>query len=425
MIFTEEKVLLYDQLYDFWRRYIDFYVVGNDHLKDVYFHVIIGAILRYRNYYYLESGQKHSTRIHVFSIQNSGTGKSQTMKAAHWLLEYLNIESRYTTRDNEAAMTGTMYRDEESGKIIITKGMLSRKFFLAYDEGRVLLAKTAYNQDLTDFLQMAMDEPGMVSKGMKHGSIDYESMTSLVSGSYMMTEFKDTLLTKGFLQRMYITFREFMPKELEDMRLGVLLLKRYKNTDRIDKLKLSFKMLADRIPVLENGIIPFNIEDVQRFGIDLEKTYREKIQYQFAKEKQDILETFFNRLHVMIDKIAAQRAIVNGKREVTYDDLQYGYERCREHIESLLRMFSYLKLIKTDSSILDRELTIINVIRMEGGFINQSTLLKRLKELVEKGKWDLGINRTLNLISHMVENKKVYMEKGENNSKILFLAKSE
>jgi hypothetical protein len=414
-----EGFTLIDQLYDLWKRYVDYYVVDNPHLKDVYFHVLIGIILRQRNYFYVESGEKRTTRIHCFSIQDSGTGKSQIMKAMHWLLYSMGIDSRYTTKDNEASLTGTIYINERTGNKEVEKGMLSRKLFLAWDEGNVLLGKSPHMDVLTDYFQSVMDEPGMVNKGMKLGTIEYNSPTTIVAGSYMFSEFKDTLLNKGFLQRMYVTYKDFTEEEKKKMRIGVMLLKKHQNPKRVDELRRAFKVVAGKIPNLEDGLIVFNADDIMRFNIELEKLHDECVAYQFSGEKQNILETFFNRYHILVDKVAAQRAIVNGRKEVMYDDMIYGLEKCKFHIDSLLDIFDYLKIMSKTGSKEDREQIIVDIIRKNTGIMNQSTLLKHLKAMKDAGKWDLGINRSIELIDKMVKEKRIHEQRGESNSKIL------
>ena len=414
---------LHEDLWRLWKDYIDYYVVGNQHLKKIFFHTLIGVWLTYKGYYYIESSEKRSTRIHIFAIQDSGTGKSELMKAWHKIVRHLgltNEQADWTIKDNEAALTGTVYQDEK-GKHIIHKGSLSRLFSLVWDEGSVLLKPSAYMDILTDVLQGVMDEPGEVSKGMRFGKIRYPCYCTFVAGSYMFDAFKKTLLSKGFLQRMYISYKKFSEKEKRDIRIGVNLLKLGQEPEKIEKIKNAIRRTFNKISEPAGRTIQFDVAGVRLFDLEIEKAYRKYIEYQFSGDKQETLETFFHRLHVMIDKIAAQRAIVNGKKEVTYEDMMYALNECGWHLDSLLRLFDYFFAGKIVTSTERREQTIENIIKQYSGEISQGGILDYLRKVKKQGKWDLGYNRSLALLEEMEKNHLIFSRKVGKNKKVYFI----
>lgn len=413
---------LMDDLWDMWKQYIDYLIVGNEHLKKVMFHVFLGIVLTHKDYGYAESARKKSLRLHTFIIQDSGTGKSEMLKATHELTEHLGIKCRYSApKDNEPSLSGTIRMHPKTGEIKQIKGLLHNNFAIFWDEGAVLLKPSRDMDVLQDRFQVVMDEPGLVSKGMALGELVYKTPATVVAGSYMFDEFRQTLLSKGFLQRMYICYKEFSPQEKEDMRRGVELLKANTKTEIVKKARDAMKVLTSKIPDLDDGLITFRRGDVLRFYQDMENVYQTNIRGQFTGEKQKILETFHNRFHNIIDKIASQRAIVLGKKNVEYEDMKYALNISDIHLSSLSEIFEYLRSEKSISAKEDREDVIIRELRRLGGFANQTQLLSEIRKLNNVGKWDLGVIKTMKLINDMVLKNKIYVCKGEKNAKILSL----
>jgi len=415
-----EKSLI-ENLWRLWKAYVDFSVIGNNELKRAMFHVFLGTVLTEKKYSYIEGAKRKSLRIHTFIIQDSGTGKSQIMKALHEIIAYLGIQSRITVKDNEASLTGTVYKDIVDNKIHVRKGMLYELKLLCWDEGSVLLKHSGFMDVLTDYFQNVMDEPGKISKGMKLGKVEYFCNCTLIAGSYMFDAFRETLLTKGFLQRMYISFKEFNEKEKRDIRIGVNLLKSKKNFAQYDELKAAIAKIVKKIPKLKGEAITFNNNDLMKFQYELESIYQNYIVGAFIGEKQKILETFYSRLHLLIDKIAAQHAIIEGRKEVVYEDLVYGRKECEMHIQSLLKIFDYLSSGKIITTGDERQLVIINTLKQNQGQMIKSALLDTLKERKNIGRWDLGFNRTLSLINDMIAARKIHVEKTGKNVHLLIL----
>jgi len=417
-----------DKMEDFrilWRRYIDYYVVGNKELKEMVFNNIIGILLTVRNNGYIESARKMSTRYHVFSFQKSGTGKGETMKAANKLLQALAIPSRYTMKDNEACASGTVYMDrvqtgkKVENKVQIRKGVLSHLFAYYWDEGGLLVEPGSYMSELQEDFMGVMDEPGWISKGMRLGTVGYPSNASIMAGTYKVPELKKGLLEKGLLQRMGISYKTFSAQELKNIRIGIGMLKMNTSAQRVEDLIEALKKFCNNLPT--NKWITFEREAIEQYNIIMEQIYREYIEGNYTGLKQDILETFFNRFHLLIDKVAAQRALVNNRLTVGYEDIIYSIDRNRWHLDSVLRIFDIMGREVKISVDQQRRRSIINIISGAGGKIDKRELKEKLHELYEEGQWELGINRTLTLIENMVKDKTIHEVSGDKNRKIIIL----
>ena len=373
-------------------------------------------------------------------VQDSGTGKSQMMKAYHNLLTALGIKSRLTVSDNEASLTGSTYllpdkyaevikaEKKKKGEAFLDddrikkkKGLLADLFSLCWDEGSVLIEEGKFSKNMTDYFQVVMDEPGRVSKGMRLGTIEYYTDATIVAGSYMVSDFKKTLLKKGFLQRMFLYFKKFTPQEERNIRIGVALLKTRKDPKKIQDLIEAIRRYVAKIPALEHKTITFNNEAVKKFLSDLEEIYRDHIDKAFTGEKQVVLKTFYSRLHNLIDKIAAQRAMILGKSEVEYEDLEYAKKLCMKHVKSLIAIFDYLVGGELVSVPERRELIVLTILSNNNGKLIQKDLLEELRKLKKLGKWDLGWNGTLKLLSELISKNRIKVSRGVKGKKLLFV----
>lgn len=417
----QKRRALFDHLRDLWREYYDYYIVGNKELCEIWFHVFMGIVLTWQSKRYMESSKHKTTRLHIFVIQDSGTGKSEMMKALEELVKYMKIPVRLTVKDNEASLTGTVYKDKDTKEIVKRKGLLHTLYAILWDEGSVLIKHSSYMDVMTDYFQMVMDEPGRIVKGMRLGSIEYDTNCTVIAGSYMFDEFKETLMKKGFMQRMFISYKRFTEHEKREIRIGVNLKKLKINPDRIEKIR---KAIADdiaKMPDIPENLVYFNSDTVKEFNNDLETVFNERFVGQFVGEKQDILETFYNRLHILVDKIAAQRAMIMGHNIVNSEDMHYALELVLWHVDSLLTLFDQLRGGKITTTGNERVNVILRIMEARAKKVVQSDLMAELKKLKSVGHWDLGYNRTLELLKTMEDSKLIHTQQMQDKNKKLLI----
>lgn len=416
------KFTRYNQLWRLWKEYIDYRLIGNEELKRVLFHVVIGVILTHKDYSYYEAPYKRSTRMHTFIIQDSGNGKSVAMKAVCDLIDYLKIPYRWTIKDNEASVIGSVFIDERSKKAIQREGILSTALLLTYDEGSVLLKKSGFMDVLTDAFQGAMDEPGRVAKGMKLGNIDYYTRCTLLAGSYMFDEFETALFEKGFLQRMFVFNANYTEVEKKNTRHGVFLLKGRTDVKRMKEVMELIKRLISEIPKPEDNVVLFDKDDIEQFFYVLEEFRDENIASSYTMKKQKVLDTFANRMSVLIDKIAAQRAIVDGRRIVNLEDMQEGLKLVNYHVKSLHQIFSLLPdVIKRDFEG-NRENEIKRMIQENGNVMSKKELLMKLQIKFSTGEWAFGSGKTLNYLNDLIKKGVIKENQGRKKDITLYIA---
>lgn len=439
--------LTIENLWLLYKAYIKYYVVRNDKLIETMFHSFVGSILTYKGYKYLEAGDKLcSTRCHLFTIQDSGTGKSLLMNTNNDLLKYIGIKTKKTVGFNEASMVGSVF--EYQGAIKRKKGLFGKLLTLFVDEGSELFSDSNHMKGLRAQLQNMMDEPGKVSKDMKLGTIEYPSRCTLITGSYLFAEFMKTMIETGLLQRMTLTYQEFTQDEKEAMWVEIELLKLKQKSQRLVNAREAIRVFVDNIPpyeIVDPKANPELIHDksVKRSEVYLKsdilfsrkyvyaairnkkKMNLEVVREQFVGPKQQIFETYFNRSHLITDKIAVQHAILNGSKDfrrkivVREEDLEYALKTTKYHLESVRKLFDVFENTKKFKVVDNAE--IIKIISKTPG-ISQVLLLKELKNSASRGKWAAGQSRSIKIIDNMVEvTGELVIKRGHSNSKKFYL----
>ena len=405
----DHKSRLY-QMWVLWKEYIDFHVVANDHIKKIMFFNLIGVILTHKQYGYSKADFKVMTRIHYFIFQRARSGKGEAMKAKHKLLVFLGIPTRYTQSDNPAAAVGTCQKNK-TGKVDSRVGHLKTLYDYNWDEGSIIIKEGSNNSGdkvtLTDVLQGVMDEPGFVSKGMAWGDIQYETNSSICAGSYIFKEFAKTIMEKGFFQRMIISYKIFSEQEKQFMRRYVPLLKNRYNPRRIKRIMFKFKELVGEIPKLKDNMILFNKTDTINFVDRYDMVYDNIIKNQFTgsgSRTQEVLESFSDMSHLLVDKIAAQSAIIDGKKEVTYEDMLIALPVVKMHLSSIIELFNSVEM-SSETPTMKREAVILNMIKRYPTIATHKMILSKLEVERRIGGWDVGRERVTDMLKSLIERK--------------------
>lgn len=402
------------QLWSLWKEYIDFQLVGNKHLKLIGFFNLIGIILTHKGYGFAKDDLKVPPRLHWFMFQRSRSGKGQLMKAKHKLLDFCGIPTRYTTKDNEPSAMGTCSKNEKTGKVDIRRGYCSFIYDYNWDEGGIILRTGKRNgdvtDDMTDMLQAAMDDPGFISKGMAWDSIGYKTDVTLTMGSYMTSSFSSVLMRKGLFQRMIITFKEFDEQEKQTMRTQVPLLKLRYNPQRILRIKQLFKEIIDSIPNAKDtenkGVLKHNKVDMTDFVKFYDDVYYNILSSRFMGRTQEILESFGDTVFLIVDKIALQKAVIEGRTEIIKEDMQVALPVVKLHIGSLLDLFNYIDPEKRSSNDI-REREIYNIVKEKNRSshipVTRTIVMLELDKKRNLNEWDLGKNNSLKLINDLIK----------------------
>ena len=158
------------------------------------------------------------TRVHVFWIQQSRTGKSAAYEFTKQLLVACGVETAKFTSGSDAGLLGHVDQEPEydeegkpTGKMnyVVTKGLLNGYKTLLFDEGSVLLDdKKAYFSEKILYLQEAMAPVGSatndLAKVLKGADIKVVSGVSLWATTFPPKDIMHHVLEKGFFQRVFL-----------------------------------------------------------------------------------------------------------------------------------------------------------------------------------------------------------------------------
>jgi len=403
-----------------FRDYIRTSVVMNDHIIDVLFHSFCGILFPIRIVY---GGEYIRCRVCYFMIQESGSGKGQSMKALKYLLWKLlpryKVFMLNTTTD--AALIGSPDINEKAEKK--QSRLLTKKDVLLWDEGSLLLKSTPNAENLQDIVQSATDEPGKIGKALKDGEIEGSTHTTIIAGSYFEDNIKYQVLRKGFFQRMFLTYKEFT--DAERLEIQKLLGNLECSTSYIERKKLETAILKELHEVYHYQYgTPWGAyklinhpEDVKKyFSDECVKFYKKDIMYQYLDRRQRTLETFWNRARMMALKIAAQNAYLHHRDYTTTEDMEYSFNLLKKyHITGIKELLNNLSDKKEEYVKIDKQsekelvLQYIGTLNQEKG---KEILTKDLIEFVQKikdkreagnGKLYLGRNKVLEIVNELIE----------------------
>lgn len=385
---------------DLWNRNFDRFVAGNKPVGRLLFHHFIGCTV---NPTFKFMGMNSSIRVHLFTIQPSGTGKSFSVKLTQDIMKKLGSEKTLLVNImTEASLSGTVI--SSGGGMFQTKyGLLAKLRSLAFDEGNVLL-KGVNSSGMTDSLQTAMDEPGIVSKHLRGGDIRYETDTSIVASSYFTDVLSETVLTKGFLQRMLLSVSETKPDRSE-------IIKRVSACYDPNFMESMYKELIE-ISKVKQVEIPSTITGVLSEYSDL--LYKNEIENQYDDKRGEILETFFNRSTIYITKLAVQNAIINHRDKLLPEDIYSTQDVMTDHLQSVCRLLDYVRISKrTGHSTKDRLEIILWILQQNNDKCSRTTMINTFRDLRKRKIWNLSYHRTLSFMDNaigckIVDEDKVY-----------------
>ena len=163
-------------------------------------------------------GTHLDTRVHVYWIQQSRTGKSAAYEFTKQLLDACGVEAAKFTTGSDAGLLGHVDQEPEydedgkpTGKMnyVVTKGLLNGYKSLLFDEASVLLDdKKSYFSEKILYLQEAMASIGSatnnLAKVLKGADIQVVSGVSIWATTFPPKDIMHHVLEKGFFQRVFL-----------------------------------------------------------------------------------------------------------------------------------------------------------------------------------------------------------------------------
>jgi hypothetical protein len=195
------------------------YSYGNPNYSRLASHVLLGQCLKNSKIYF---GPLYiDPRVSIFVIQPSATGKSTPWGLIAKVAKEAGIAVDDVDEMTDAALIGTIEQediiDPETGtkKTTYNKvmGKLASAELLHFDEGSMLLEKTQHSGHAMTWFQKALNpldsEQSKCTKKLAHGDqIEFYPTCSLIITSHPLEGVLETILNKGFFQRIILYPRD-------------------------------------------------------------------------------------------------------------------------------------------------------------------------------------------------------------------------
>jgi len=418
----------FEDLYEAFKKYMACFVVGNIHLINLLFHNFVGIILTKANIR-IATNKMIAPRVSAFVVQNSGTSKGEATDALFNLLTHismtlnLGLNLNRTTEITNAGLLGTI--EPIHGVSMPITGALDKDDLILFPEGRKLFIETPHTAGIRNILNMALDEPGNVSKNLRLGRVSFESKSTLIATTFPIKEVNKSVVEEGFFPRLFVSYKEFGEKELNEID------RQMQDLRKID-YDVDVKPLMEQITELVNGLLQhltsnlparndafclrFKKDDITKMEsirIALRQRFFRK---QYTDSRKQVLESFYSRLRLLLDKIASHHAALEWKKEIDGEDYVYASEVAMWHCESVLNILDKLKSVEEDVE-KRRTDAVVEIIHNRGGKVLRTEILRILDRMYIGRNWDLGKSRTKALLKKMVDKGLLKFELGPHGSK--------
>lgn len=317
--------------------------------------------------------------------------------------------------------------DFNEEEIYVNKGSLVTADFLIFPEAQTLFREKVHSENARKILQDALDINGFVAKKLGGVSIFEKAKASVIFTSHMFEEFKVELLKTGLLQRVILYVEEPSRKKAQKISirnfLSVADLNGYERKEKLKK-KLKEKIdlarknaeFVEKVYIKDKNILKKFIKEWSRYG--------KQVLDEFASYNlEEVLIPFLTRAPGIIIKIASQVAVVNGREEIMYDDLEYALNMHRMVMNSVFNVLEEVEVGEKEKKTVedDRKRIILAYIRNlneQGKKPNQTELVEVLKNVKQL---NMGEVRLKNLIMKMEKENLIKFERGPHNRKLYYV----
>jgi predicted transcriptional regulator len=330
------------------------YSYNNPIYAKVSYHVLLGQILR--NVRIPKGATYIDSRISLFLLQGSGSGKSTAYNLIYSLGDAIGLKVMTLDEVSDAALIGTIESEHAFGEVSYgtTTGILSEADIIHYDEASNLINTKEYSKSALSYLQTALNPIGsptnVIFKKLAHGpAIEVKPWCSLLLTSFFPPGMSKAVVRTGLFQRIFTTPR--------------LLTRDDRKANSMQDIELVGEDMDTRE---EEKLITKNLIEIQKF-VEEEKTIsftpivkpilRNKVS-QFYKaidapnqQISRLLDSFVPRYQDHMYRLSIHSAAMNYRTEVSPKDISYAFNIVFPIFKLLLSWLeSDAELSKTDSN---------------------------------------------------------------------------
>jgi len=158
-------------------------------------------------------GSNIDSRVSVFWIQDTRTGKSVAFEIVQRVCRDIGIEAVDYSTGTDAALVGSFVQENSDEPPVQRPGVLAGRKCMNFDEGSILLKPNQHSEGTVLFLQTALNAAGtgrnVLTKHLRDGTINIKSEVSLWITTFPPKGIREHVLDKGIFQRVLLYWRDW------------------------------------------------------------------------------------------------------------------------------------------------------------------------------------------------------------------------
>ncbi len=198
-------------------------------------------------------GSNLCTRVSVFWLQDTRTGKSVAFETIQKVCRDIGVEAMDYSTGTDAALVGSFVSEDRDAPPVQRNGVLAGRKAMNFDEGSILLKPNQHSEGTVLFLQSALNSAGtgrnILTKHLRDGTITIKSEVSLWITTFPPKGIKEHVLDKGIFQRVLLYWRDWTIEMKKDVayQLAASVHKRVKH-------EVSYKEITDFFEELQQQL---------------------------------------------------------------------------------------------------------------------------------------------------------------------------
>lgn len=365
-------------------------------------------------------------RVHSLVEQDSRTGKGESEDSLIAFAKGLGIDETEELSMTDAAVVGSI--DGKISQEMRAKGLFPGHpefrdpriigAFGLYDlvlfpEAVKMFRKGAYNEDLAEILQLAMDNSGKVLKNLSgEFKLEYKTNSTFVGTTYELKEFPEVLLSQGLFQRMLVIIRDYPIEERETLNEQIIESSR-EDTNADDTFK-ELKKLGDEIRKIAEKNKNRNYR-LSESGVKfMKRENKEKIDWikeDFRGSDLKLVSPFTTSVLSYQLKLGCIAAVFNGTKEIGARELKQTKFEVDYYFKSIVTKM--LNRVSTGKYDYVRK----EVLNYIGGRRGQKVKRAQLEEHLIT-KMHITNNKVKSVINQMKKNKEIIIDRKNKEIKL-------
>ena len=334
----EERKLYGDAFIEDWQELFSQHVWNTPHYDRLILHAILGQLPAIKNMRMKVRGTILDPRIHVCLFQDSGSGKGRGFNFAADVSACLNLIYQPLTEITDAALIGTIetsteYVPKKGTETIreVKNGWLHEDSginIFAMNEAEVLFTSKSsqYAKNAMTYFQIAMNTLGtpdswIVKKLSTGDAIVCKPAGSFLLTSYLPENLYDTIVRRGFLQRMIVVVNKITTQQRYDNAVHSI-----DGLMEDDVAKHTMDDLAQRLRIINRWYTTQKTFKISPGAKELFKVVLDDLfapLYDISVYQRSKLEEFVHRWLEIIYKLAFHHMVLRLDATIKPEDVAY------------------------------------------------------------------------------------------------------